>query len=194
MKYLIIFFLFIITLFSFKNTTTLEWKKNNEKSSFGLNIFQNTTIQEIQQTDSIPELWNEIVFKKGGCLGGQQYVKKLSSKRKIKRLVFSETDWNLFLDFDKTELTDFLIKQLSDTTKTKIHTCPFFNATNGEMAVYSLQQIHNKNWYDFEEFLAYKNKDYTSGTDQPQTWLQNILIDKFKREKLAELFQKELNN
>ena len=84
------------------------------------------------------------------------------------------------------------ITKPSDTTKTKIHTCPFFVATTGEMAVYSLQHIHKKNWFDFSEFKEYKDKEYKSATEQPQMWLQNILKSETDRKKLAELYKNEL--
>jgi len=58
--------------------------------------------------------------------------------------VFSENEWEKFSNNDKNELTTFLISKLGDTTTTNIHTCPFLNATTGEMAVYSLQHIHKK--------------------------------------------------
>jgi ubiquitin C-terminal hydrolase len=133
-----------------------------------------------------------MVFEKGGCLGGEQFVSDSKIKREPKLLVFSEMEWEKFAKNDKAKLTEFLIGKLSDTTKTKVHTCPFFAATNGEMAVYSLQHIHNKNWLEFAEFKVYKNKEYGGATDQPQIWLQNILKNETERKKLAELFLGEL--
>ncbi len=144
------------------------------------------------QTDSISELWNILVFEKGGCLGGEQYIGEAEFKKEEKPLVFSETEWKKLSNYEKVKLTEFLITKLSDTTKTKVHTCPFFEATNGEMAVYSLQHIHNKNWFDFSEFKEYKDKEYKSADEQPQMWLQNILKNETYRKKLAELFKSEL--
>lgn len=148
---------------------------------------------ELQQKDSIAELWNILVFEKGGCIGGKQYIREKDTKSKEGQLVFSENDWTRFSNNDKRKLTDFLITKLSDTTKTKVHTCPFFGATSGEMAVYSLQHIHKKNWFDFTDFIEYKDKEYVSSMDQPQMWLQNILKNEAERKKLAELFRSELD-
>lgn len=142
------------------------------------------------QTDTISKLWKILVFEKGGCLVGEQYVSKERGKKREKRAVFHEKSWKDFSNHDKEKLTDFLITKLSDTTKTKIHTCPFFGTTTGEMAVYSLQHIHNKNWFDFSEFIEYKNKESKSAIEQPQVWLQNILKNEKSREKLAKLFKK----
>lgn len=151
----------------------------------------NIEFVKIMQTYSISELWNVLVFEKGGCLGGEQYINETEFRRKEKPLVFSETEWEKFSDNDKGVLTNFLIAKLSDTTRTKVHTCPFFMATNGEMAVYSLQHIHKKNWFDFSEFKEYKEKEYKSATEQPQIWLQNLLKNETHREKIAELYKNE---
>ncbi|MGX1930627.1 hypothetical protein [Flagellimonas sp. 2504JD4-2] len=158
---------------------------------FGMLICMNFGIGQTYQ-DSIPELWNLIVFEKGGCLGGGQYVSDKVYTQEPKPLVFSENDWKRLAKRDKTKLTEFLITKLSDTTRTKVHTCPFFSATNGEMAVYSLQHIHNKNWFDFENFKEYKNKEYKSAIEQPQMWLQNLLKNKRERKALADLYRNEL--
>ncbi len=182
MKYALNILLLILTLISCKNKS--ELKKD-------ISQIEKTELVKITQTDSIPEMWNILVFEKGGCLGGEQYVSKKEFKKEEKPLVFSENDWKKFSDNDKGKLTEFLITKLSDTTKTKIHTCPFFGATTGEMAVYSLQHIHKKNWYDFSEFKEYNEKEYGNATDQPQMWLQNILNDESERKKLAELYRKE---
>ncbi|MFD0991693.1 hypothetical protein [Tenacibaculum geojense] len=175
--------LLILTLVSCKNQTETNSEMNKVTAEFTKEIPQ----IELQQTDLISEQWNFMVFEKGGCLGGTQYVTE--KKREIPTMVFSETEWKKFAKNDKTKLTEFLISKFSDTTKTKVHTCPFFGATNGEMAVYSLQHIHNINWLEFSEFKEYKNRKYGNATDQPQMWLQNILKNETKRNKLAELYR-----
>ncbi|GHC65227.1 hypothetical protein [Ulvibacter litoralis] len=183
MKYALNTLLLFLILISCKNQSEL----NTEIAQM-----EETELVKITQTDSISELWNVLVFEKGGCLGGEQYVSETEFKREEKALVFSEKYWKEFSDNDKEKLTEFLITKLSDTTKTKVHTCPFFGATNGEMAVYSLQHIHKKNWFDFSDFKEYQEKEYGNATDQPQMWLQNILKNEKERKKLAELYRKEL--
>lgn len=175
-----------MTLVSCKNQTETKSELNKETAELTKEIPK----MELQETDSISEQWNFMVFEKGGCLGGTQYVTE--KKREIPTMVFSEIEWKKFAENDKTELTIFLMSKLSDTTKTRVHTCPFFVATNGEMAVYSLQQIYQKNWFDFSEFKEYKNKEYKSATEQPQMWLQEILENGTKRKKLAEYYYSEM--
>ncbi|WP_053993047.1 hypothetical protein [Mangrovimonas sp. TPBH4] len=180
--------LLILTFISCKHHSETKAESHKEIAELRLENYQDS----FQQTDSIPEQWNFMVFEKGGCLGGEQYISDQTFQREPKRLVFSEIEWKNFAKNDKTKLTEFLVGKLADTTKTKIHTCPFFGATNGEMAIYSLQHIHNKNWFDFAEFEEYKNKEYESATDQPQMWLQKILKNETKRKKLAELYRNKL--
>jgi len=192
MKLTLNILLLILTLISCKNQSNFTINKTTPESKKEIAHIEKAELHQIQQTDSIAELWNILVFEKGGCLGGEQYISETEFKREEKPLVFSETDWKNFSDKDKTKLTEFLITKLSDATKTKVHTCPFFGATNGEMAVYSLQHIHKKNWFDFSDFKEYKDKEYKSATEQPQMWLQNILKNENKRKKLAELYRNEL--
>jgi hypothetical protein len=184
MKHALNILLLILTLISCKNQSELKTE---------IAQIEKTELIKKTQKDSISELWNILVFEKGGCLGGEQYVNETEFKREEKPLVFSETEWKKFSNNDKGKLTEFLITKLSDTTKTKVHTCPFFGATNGEMAAYSLQHIHKKNWFDFSEFKEYKDREYGNATDQPQMWLQNILKNENERKKIAELYKNELN-
>lgn len=186
MKHALNILLLVFTLISCKNQSESKPKLSVETAELTKDFSQ----PEIQQTDSIAEQWNFMVFEKGGCLGGTQFVTE--TKREIPTMVFSEKEWKKFAKNDKTELTEFLITKLSDTTKTKVHTCPFFGATNGEMAVYSLQHIYQKNWYDFPEFKQNKDKEYKNATEQPQMWLQRILESGTERKKLAELFYSEM--
>jgi hypothetical protein len=64
--------------------------------------------------------------------------------------------WNSFLfETHKGELALFLINQLPDKTTTQIHTCPYENATKGELALYCLQGISKVN---FDEILGFESK------------------------------------
>lgn len=174
----------LILILSFCScTNSLKTKPNPPKIEY--NSLTPTVKQN--QRGNISTSWEILVFKKGGCLVGQQY--RVGSLQKMKEPhVYNQLAWLQFIKHDKSELTSFLVTQLADTTKTKIHVCPFFSATNAEMAIYALQQIHNKNWYDLTAFNHYKNKPTTSALNQPQIWLQNILTNPTKRAKLAAFY------
>ena len=77
----------ILTLISCKNQSELKTE---------IAQIEKTELIEITQTESISELWNVLVFEKGGCLGGEQYINKTEFKREEKPLVFSETEWKKF--------------------------------------------------------------------------------------------------
>ncbi|MEO1031073.1 MAG: hypothetical protein AAFX55_06695 [Bacteroidota bacterium] len=141
----------------------------------------------------LDSLWTEVAFtKQSTCLLGTQYTFDREGER-FKQTVFNKEPWQLLSQYDKQKTTAFLLGKLADTTKTNIHTCPFMGASNGELAVYALQQIHSINWYDFDEFSAYANRDITSATDSPQGWLLAILSDDSERKKLEALFRKLLD-
>ena len=142
------------------------------------------------QTEPIDSLWRKLVYVKGGCLTGGQYVRDGNFGNE--GCVFNRNkEWNIFFQYPKKELTNFLISQMNDTTTTRIHTCPFFSSTNGELAVYCLQKIYSKNWYDFKEFQNYKTRETTGADENTQSWLQQILIDKKQRLILERLWIKE---
>ncbi len=150
---------------------------------------------EVQKELSLDSLWQELVYEKGGCLtGGQRVVNGrfgnqacvLTSTRNATR-----ADWTPFFDHPKEELTDFLLNQLPDTSATYIHTCPFFVATTGEVAVYCLSKIHLKNWYDLDPFMAYQDRKPKNSIDSEQAWLQEILADEATCELLIAAWKKQ---
>ena len=136
---------------------------------------------QVQEEEiSIDSQWVQLVFDKGGCLTGGQRIK--DGRFGGPECVMSRSkDWDAFFKKDQAELHKFLLSNLSDTTTTQIHTCPFFNASVGEVAVYSLQNLHKVNWYDFKEFEEYKMREAISATENEQAWLQAILEDEKKR-------------
>lgn len=136
-------------------------------------------------------LWHYLIFEKGGCLTGGQYNWK--GKFGNEGCVMTRNkEWDIFTKRNKTVLTDFLILKLPSTDTTNIHTCPFFVATEGETAVYTLHKIHGKNWYDFKYFSQYKTRETTSSLDSRQTWLQDVLGNKKDRNKLIAYWRKEI--
>lgn len=128
-------------------------------------------------TDS---LWQYLVFEKGGCLTGGQYIAE--GRRDERNCVMTAAkEWEIFFHRSQHELTDFLLSKLSDTTTTKIHTCPFFHASEGEVAVYALQQLHKTNWFDLDTFQPYRD---SLGDGNLQSWLQTILQEETSRKDL----------
>ncbi len=154
--------------------------------------FSFCVLQLIAQGNSLESLWSEMAFgEKSSCLVGTQYNFDRNGER-FDQTIFNSKSWNTFLTYDKEITTKFLVAKLKDTTKTSVHVCPFMGATNGELAVYGLQQLHKISWYDFPVFNQYKDREVTSATDNAQGWLRNILDDDKKRKILKDLFLQKL--
>lgn len=140
-------------------------------------VLANTSVQSFTDLDS---LWTKLTTTSGGCLIGMQDYRP--GQQAVRGCVFyGSNDWSAFFQHDPTELGPFLLAQFSDTTTTTIHTCPFFSASAGELAVYCLQKVYRINWYEFDSFQAYDGREITSSDDQPQMWLQAILEDETQR-------------
>jgi hypothetical protein len=109
--------------------------------------------------------WDSLINVKG-CLSGEQWIKDKKWGGEGCILTIDKA-WNSFLfETDKGELALFLIIQLSDKTITQIHTCPFENATKGELALYCLQGISKVN---FDEILGFESKKKIRS--QKEIWL-----------------------
>ena len=144
-----------------------------------------------QDSISLDSLWHELVLKKGGCLTGGQRTR--DGKFGSEACVLTDNrrvDWSPFFAHPEEELREFLISKFADTSKTRIHTCPFYSATNGEVAVYCLTKIYLINWYDFEPFATYNGREISGSMDSEQVWLQAILEDPKQRKVLIEEWRK----
>ncbi|SMC57144.1 hypothetical protein [Moheibacter sediminis] len=111
-----------------------------------MNTVENTT-------SNIDSLWN-VVVNKDGCLTGGQYSKngKFGNEGCV---MDNSKEWKALFEVQKYNLSYYLLSRLDKTDTTIVHTCPFFMASEGELAVYTLQRLYNKNWYDFDEFSDY---------------------------------------
>jgi len=151
----------------------------------GCNSEKNATIQE----RSMEYLWNQII-ELDGCTLGNEY-----DFNKQDKSIFNDTVWVQFLSKPKDSLKTFLIHKLNITDTTKTHVCPLFVATEGELAIYGLQKVYQKNWYDFDEFKEYKLRNEIekeppySNEDSFQIWLQReVLQDSLNIEKMKNIW------
>lgn len=135
----------------------------------------------IRKTETpIDSLWFYLTRKKNGCLTGGQYVKNNRFGNEtcimtMRNTIKSDTSWEMFFLYDKVILTSSLIEQLADTIETRIHACPWMLARTGELAVYALQNISKKNWYELPDFEQYSKRTVSGCTNGPQTWLWAVL-------------------
>ena len=186
--YVLLLSLFLLIGCTSKPANEVALKSENQE------LTQEPSKSDMPQQDNseikLDSIWN-ILIKTDGCLVGGQY--SVDNGKPVEGNVMDENiQWRTFLETPKKELTEFLLTRMDKADTTSVHTCPFFNATEGELAVYSLQKVHRKCWFDFKEFLEFKDKETTSSEDNRQRWLQNILRDKPKREKLKSLWLSEL--
>lgn len=137
---------------------------------------------------STDSLWEYLVFEKGGCLTGGQYARGGQGDDRI-CVMKAAKEWEIFFHRTQEELTTVLLSKLADTSTTSIHTCPYFMANEGEVAVYALQQLYDTNWFDFEIFQPHVDSIDRSENENHQSWLQGILQDQTQREQLLDYWQ-----
>lgn len=144
-------------------------------------------------------LWN-VLKERNGCLTGAQYSRNGKFGREGCVMDNSE-EWEVFYEKPKKELANFLITKFNKKDTTNVHTCPFFSATEGELAVYAIQRVANINWTDFKDYNKYleKTKDSTlfikmGNSNTLQAYLNDSVLSKPKEIKtLKSLFLNELN-
>lgn len=149
------------------------------------------------QYEKLDSLWNALVFIDGGCLTGGQNLRngRFGSEACVMTDPRKSKKWNAFFrGHSKKQLTGFLCSKFADSSKTKLHVCPCFNATNGEAAVYALHKLHALNWFDLEEFQSYAIKKTSGCSDSYQVWLKALLAKAESREILKAAWLKELKD
>ncbi len=63
--------------------------------------------------------------------------------------------WRSFLDETSPELVPLLLDRLDSTRMTSMHVCPFARATEGEMALYTVQHLLKVNWSEYDDRSNY---------------------------------------
>ncbi|MHC4470099.1 MAG: hypothetical protein ACYS99_03970 [Planctomycetota bacterium] len=81
----------------------------------------------------------------GGCLAGGQDWK---AGGVTEGSVLRTPRWRDFLGAPRDEVVPFLLDRIDSTEQTSVHVCPFQNALEGELAVYSLQHLLEANRVD----------------------------------------------
>ena len=86
----------------------------------------------------------------------------------------------------KNEIVPLLISRIGSTKESKVHICPFVNATEGELAIYVLSFITHKEW-----FLALNLKELP---DNRQSTVWSALSTKEGRTKFKNFYQLHASN
>lgn len=110
---------------------------------------------------------------------------------------------NFFNSTTKKEIIEFLISKLSSTAKTNLHICPYENATEGELAVYALENITKLKIFDYsgnnklltEEVILQKKikakEVQYEHRNHYQSVIRRILSDEEARNALSHYFQEQ---
>ena len=96
-------------------------------------------------TDGV-RTWETLISRKG-CL-----VSATDVGFTTEGSIFAAPEWQAFFDKAKRNgvLFRFIVDKFSSERPTEIHICNFRNATEGELAVFVVQRIMNRNWYAYD--------------------------------------------
>lgn len=148
----------------------------------------------IIDSNQIKLKWDSLCQIKGCLVGGQRVWK---GKWGGEGCVFSiNKDWVHFLsNVEKKQFAEFLIQQIPNSEKSKIHTCPFDVATKGELAIYCLQGLYLTNFYDLSPIFS-KNDSLISKKykGSEQNWIWHIQKSKPLVDTLQKLWSQKLEH
>ena len=131
--------------------------------------------------DEIPPYSSEFdaLAEKPGCTGAQ---------------VFARPEWRKFFASAKKDPKrfEFLLARFPDSNSTQIHICNWENASQGVLAVVSVEIITGKSWMDYDGV----NPDIQNFVKQAKTnfprhfYLKKILADPVCRRELQNFFRR----
>jgi len=138
---------------------------------------------------SVENQWN-LLMKIGGCLTGAQYCS--NGKCGGAGCVMSNSKyWNYFLKQPETKIVDFLILKIANTEDTEVHTCPFYSAKEGEVAIYALQFIYKTNWDDLStDYKKYKEVEKTGVETSYQSFIWSIIGNENELKKMQQNWER----
>lgn len=188
--------LFLLSLFTFACYNTEESPKTGNsrldlvpEPDQALRLEYEKNQQFFQMSDD--SLWQYLAFEKGGCLTGGQYGR--NGVFGGETCVMSRSkEWEILFGREQNRLMKLLLSKMGDTSTTRVHTCPYFNAKEGELAVYALQYLYQVNWFDIEPFQNYRDKEVLEVDDNLQAWLQQILADEKQRNVLHSFWKRKI--
>lgn len=162
-------------LFSQNDTLNKSPSKRTYRGNYKLNLLKSDTVWNNM---SLNRKWKFVVDSIGGCLTGGQYCTN-NQCGDYSCCLKRDPYWESFLMKANSELISLLISKLSIKAPTKVHTCPYNLASEGELATYCLQHIFKVNWYDLDSSYI----DYGKGNFAPNLSLQDVLQKKLSDKK-----------
>ncbi len=124
-----------------------------------------------------------------GCL---QEAGRMWSGEPPPESVLARPAWRAFLGQPRAAVAAFLIGRLDSLVRTAVHACPDQDATEGELAVYALQQALQANWRDYAGANAALRSAAEAPEREVQETLRLVLFDPGQRRELADYFRRAL--
>ena len=132
--------------------------------------------------------WNEMVFEKGGCLcGSQDWRPNCSFEGSIFTYGLKD-EWEAFSARPLSQTVPFLTGCIDSTRETRVHTCPFQMAIEGEAAVYFLQHLLHANWIEYRGDNRVIQEGIVTHRKHHQNAIRHVLADAGAREELKRYF------
>ena len=136
----------------------------------------------------LEEVWNEMVFDKGGCLcGSQDWLPNCSFEGSIFGYSLKD-EWEAFSARPLSQTVPFLTGRIDSTRETRVHTCPYQMAKEGEVAVYFLQHLLHANWTEYKGDNRVVQEGITMHRGHRQRAIWYVLADPDAREELKRYF------
>ncbi|HEX8491200.1 MAG TPA: hypothetical protein VF658_00015 [Pyrinomonadaceae bacterium] len=152
----------------------------------------NTASESKPQEDieaSLEQEWEKFTTTEFCFLGSDDYRPGRGGDEKS----FSPYGWLPSAKKNLDTAIAFLIERIPSQKRTKAHVCPLDDATEGELAVYSLQHLLRKNWYELNEeykgLYAGKPEDVTD-----QDLLRSIIENKEKSSEMMNEWKRQYSD
>ena len=134
-------------------------------------------------------MWQQLIEQEGCLLSSPDINYTISGS------VFEKKLWKNFLNYAQNNKAVFysIVNKFGSRKATKLHICNFRNATEGEVAVFAVQRIAEKNWYSYDG-----NNDKLKVIAQKKAaakvlLLKNVIEDKEMCKDLQFYFKRQYN-
>lgn len=134
-------------------------------------------------------MWQQLIEQEGCLLSSTDINYTISGS------VFEKKLWKNFLNYAQNNKAVFysIVNKFGSRKATKLHICNFRNATEGEVAVFVVQRIAEKNWYSYDG-----NNDKLKVIAQKKAaakvlLLKNVIEDKEMCKELQFFFKQQYN-
>jgi hypothetical protein len=141
-------------------------------------------ISNSEDISDISSKWNTLLSQ-GGCLVGSE---DWDPNGLGEGTCLRESRWQEFFNIPLTEAVPCLIERIGSQESTNIHVCPFQNATEGEMAVYTLQHFLKTNWIEMSSNNEVIREAIALHNEHRQEAIRKILDNSEARNELKEYF------